>query len=153
MNRFHNVIFGQKAFIINDAKEVLIIKRKNVDIFQGYWDVPGGKIEEGDSLFQGLAREIKEEVGLKLERIILCLSTSKFEGSMGDHPQIFRNIYLCRAEGKVLLSSEHEQYKWVKALDLANYNFPEDNDFQFALKNLVHILAELNLDKSYSNLS
>ncbi len=109
MNKFNNVIFGQKAFVLKDGK-ILIIKRKDVDIFSGMWDVPGGKIESEDTLSGAIAREIKEETGLKLTKILLILSTSKFTESLGDHPTISRNIYLCRAKGEVELSSEHSEF-------------------------------------------
>jgi len=151
MNRFNNVIFGQKAFIIKDGK-ILIMRRKEADIFEGLWDIPGGKLEEEDSLFGGIAREIKEEVGLDLIKILLTLSTSKFIGSKREHPVIFRNIYLCTAAGEITLSNEHSEYLWVKPEELPNYQFPDDPDFQSALKRLPVILNEIDNKTDYSKI-
>ena len=151
MNRFNNVIFGQKAFILKDNK-ILIIKRSEVDMFLGMWDVPGGKIEENEILLEGLTREIKEEVGLTLEQISLVLTTSKFIGSKGDYPIIFRNIYLCSASGEIKLSSEHSEYKWVELDELCNYNFPNDPDFQSVIKRIPKIVSELDKGAKYSEL-
>jgi 8-oxo-dGTP diphosphatase len=151
MNRFNNVIFGQKAFIIKDNK-VLIIKRKAVDIFGGMWDVPGGKLEDEETLFKGISREIKEETGLSLTKILLVLSTSKFNSSKGDRPVIFRNIYLCSAEGEVTLSKEHSEFIWVKPEDLSKYNFPGDEDFQSVIKKMPGILKAISPDVDYSGI-
>ncbi|MBD3280787.1 NUDIX domain-containing protein [Candidatus Dojkabacteria bacterium] len=139
MNRFQNVIFGQKAFIVKGDK-LLIVKRKDVDILSGIWDVPGGKLENTDSLSEGLAREVNEETGLNLVRIRLIISTSKFVGRVGDHPTIFRNIYLCTAEGKVQLSKEHSEFKWIKLDKIDQYRFPDEDDFQASLKKLPEIV-------------
>lgn len=151
MSRFNNVIFGQKAFILSEGK-ILLIKRKEVEIFEGFWDVPGGKLEKEDSLYEGIAREIKEEVGLKLTKVLLILSTTKFEGDKEDYPTIIRNIYLCNAVGEINLSKEHSEYKWVKPEDLVNYKFPNHADLQSVLKNLPIILSEIDKEISYSEL-
>jgi 8-oxo-dGTP diphosphatase len=147
MNRFNNVILGQKAFIVNSNKEILILKRQNSEVYNDLWDVPGGKLEEGDSLLEAITREIKEETGLKLEKIIAVLSSSKFQGQASDKPIIFRNIYLVKANGDVVISSEHVEYKWIKVLDLDNYAFGNDKDLQEVLKQLPNIINNIDLSK------
>lgn len=116
------------------------------------WDVPGGKIESDDNLLEGVAREIKEEVRLKLTAIILTLSTSKFTGSMDDHPIIFRNIYLCHAEGEVKLSSEHSEFLWVKPEELKKFEFPDDQNFQSVLKRMPSIIKNYKNAVHYSEI-
>ncbi len=152
MNRFNNVIFGQKAFVVNDVGQVLILKRQKADIFTEYWDVPGGKVEEGDTLHEAIAREIKEEANLLLERVILQLSTNKFQGDVADAPIVMRNIYLCSASGEVKLSEEHSEFKWISPDELGEYTFPEDPDFQFAVAQLPTIMAKIDLAQSYSQI-
>ncbi len=147
MNRFNNVILGQKAFIVNSNKEILILKRQNSEVYNDLWDVPGGKLEEGDSLLEAITREIREETGLQLEKIITILSSSKFQGQASDKPIIFRNIYLVQAKGNVVISNEHLEYRWVRALDLGNYIFGNDKDLQEVLKQLPNIINNIDLSK------
>ncbi|GAD02881.1 NUDIX hydrolase [Agarivorans albus] len=45
--------------------ELLLVERA-IDPKKGYWDLPGGFIEYGESLEQGLQRELNEELGLEL---------------------------------------------------------------------------------------
>lgn len=47
---------------------VLLIKRKN-EPFKGKWALPGGFLEEKESLLKGALRELEEETGLGLKKI------------------------------------------------------------------------------------
>lgn len=137
MNKFNNVIFGQKAFVINQDNQLLILKRtKDTDVFHDSWDVPGGKVENDDSLYDSLVREIKEETNMELMNIITILTTSRFRGDKQDSPWIFRNTYLVEAKGEVKLSSEHSKYKWISTAEIDDYNFPTDKDFREALNTI-----------------
>lgn len=48
-----------KAVILNEKNEILVVKESGRD----WWDLPGGGLDHGESLKQGLARELFEEVG------------------------------------------------------------------------------------------
>lgn len=47
-----------KAIIFNENNEVLLVKETKRD----WWDFPGGGIDHGESIKQGLGRELNEEV-------------------------------------------------------------------------------------------
>lgn len=49
----------------NEKGEILLVKRK-VPPKKGYWDVPGGFIDFGETLEQSLKRETREELGINI---------------------------------------------------------------------------------------
>jgi len=56
------------ALITNNKGQVLLVKRGIKPKF-GYWDLPGGFLEEGEDPIQGLKREMKEELGVEIYNI------------------------------------------------------------------------------------
>ncbi|WP_163130883.1 NUDIX domain-containing protein [Agarivorans sp. Alg241-V36] len=61
---FHNMASTAGALLIFED-ELLLVERA-INPQKGYWDLPGGFIEYGESLEQGLQRELNEELGLEL---------------------------------------------------------------------------------------
>ena len=52
------------AAIVNSKDEVLVSLRKQGTHLGGYWEFPGGKLEKGESVADGLFRELKEELDI-----------------------------------------------------------------------------------------
>jgi 8-oxo-dGTP diphosphatase len=46
--------------------KILLVKRGTV-VFKGYWALPGGRVDVGESVEQAVIREVKEETGLDVE--------------------------------------------------------------------------------------
>jgi len=100
-----------KSFIVDDGK-LLIIKRRDDDVHTpGVWEIPGGRLESGESPFLGLIREVKEETGLDIE-VKNPLDVDHF--TRDDGQVITMIIFLCKAlTYTVKLSEEHTDYEWV----------------------------------------
>jgi 8-oxo-dGTP pyrophosphatase MutT (NUDIX family) len=60
-------IVSAAAIVINDQNELLLIRGPR----RG-WEMPGGQVEEGESLSQAAIRETKEESGIDIEIIRFC---------------------------------------------------------------------------------
>ncbi|RIW28743.1 NUDIX domain-containing protein [Bacillus salacetis] len=60
-------IVSAAAVVVNDRNEVLLIKGPG----RG-WEMPGGQVEEGESLKEAAIRETKEECGLDIEVTRFC---------------------------------------------------------------------------------
>lgn len=63
-----------RCYLIKDNK-VLVIKYKQGNRKKGYYDIPGGRIEEGEVPKQTAIREMKEETGIDIKNI-------KYKGMM-----------------------------------------------------------------------
>lgn len=73
------------------------------------WSIPGGKIEIGESLSEGLARECREEIGFYPESIKL-IPLQRFENKNFIYHTFYAGV---DAEFVPELNSEHCGYAWV----------------------------------------
>ncbi len=54
---------GVFTIVVNKKQEVLLVKRKDLPI----WDLPGGRVDEGELLEEAAKREVREETGYEVE--------------------------------------------------------------------------------------
>ncbi|WP_051623631.1 NUDIX hydrolase [Clostridium hydrogeniformans] len=105
------IYVASKAFIVNGSK-FLAMHRK--DTKEEWLELPGGRLEFGESLEDTLKREVFEETKLNIEQVKL-LDTWNW---VGENHEIAGVIYLCRiVEGNITLSEEHDYYKWLEIDD------------------------------------
>lgn len=105
------------AIILNKNKEILFTERSLSDDFlPGYWELPGGGIDYGETPQEALIREIKEECGLEIEIIKPIAANSYFIKDV----QRIEITFLCRVinPAGVKLSHEHSDYKWLKIAEV-----------------------------------
>lgn len=57
-----------RCYLIKD-NEVVVTKYKKGNKKEGYYDIPGGKIEEGENPKQTAIREMKEETGINIQNL------------------------------------------------------------------------------------
>jgi 8-oxo-dGTP diphosphatase len=59
------------AIISFSENKILLIKRNTIP-FKGYWALPGGRMDPGETIEQTIVREVKEETGLDavIERVV-----------------------------------------------------------------------------------
>lgn len=54
------------AGILWRKEQILVAQRPEGKNYAGYWELPGGKVEQGESLQDALARELEEELGITI---------------------------------------------------------------------------------------
>jgi len=106
-----NFAVSCKSFIVSDGK-LLIIKRMPNDVHKpGVWEIPGGRMDLGESPFRGLPREVKEEVGLDIK---VCQPLAVRHFVREDGQNITMLVFLCQPLNReVKLSQEHTEHEWI----------------------------------------
>ena len=113
--------------LINEKNEVLISLRKNKKEYDGYWEYPGGKVEDGETIEKGLIREIKEEINLEISKN--CIAPLTFAVDQYEANQTILFLYVCRKWEGSVTSLLDQKIEWVKPIDLAEYPMPISNRF------------------------
>ena len=111
------------AACIVDANEygrVLLTKRYSEhDEINNRWEFPGGVVENGESLVNALAREIKEELGLAIDvKMLLHAQINKYDYSDDSYLVMF---FECWAVGPINEANLPE-HKWVTLSHIADFN-------------------------------
>ena len=113
--------------LINEKNEVLISLRKNKKEYNGYWEYPGGKIEIGETLEQGLVREIREELNIAITNS--CIAPLTFAVDEEEMNETILFLYVCRKWDGSITSLLNQKVEWVKPIDLVQYQMPRSNLF------------------------
>lgn len=111
-----NLHVGVKALIQNSQQQYLFMRRSRAfgDEAEPHWDIPGGRIDAKEPLFEALMREIKEETNLNIGSMPKLLAAQDIFASHVDL-HVVRLTYLLKGEGIPALSDEHEEFQWLTA--------------------------------------
>lgn len=104
--------------ILKSDHEILVVKRsEDEDFYPGVWEFPGGHLEEGELIIEGLKRELKEEIsfiGDITPKITHYYDEIKKKGDIYIHNiEIDFLIEVNKDELNISLSNEHTEFKWV----------------------------------------
>jgi len=113
--------------VISENNKLLMLKGSQ----HGLWDLPGGLINEDESIKEALQREVREELGVDCEILNKAGSWSFLREK--DKKMVFVQNYTCTIQGKILLSDEHAEYAWV-SLDAVDSLQVKDKSFFEALR-------------------
>ena len=121
---------GVKGIIVNDDGKVLITQEPTNFVGGGKWELPGGKIANGEEetpLREILQREIREELGetfqVEVGRIIDVMRRPwNKPGASAD--QVMLVVFECRYQGgDIHLSHENNGFAWITAQELSGHEF------------------------------
>ena len=118
------------AAIVEDHGKYFVTRRQAGVHLEGLWEFPGGKIEPGESLADGLRRELKEELGTAVEIGEEVFSVTH------DYPDRRVELhFLSCAFLNAPVALLGQEMRWVARDDLTSLKFPPADD------ELIRVLA------------
>ena len=108
------------AIIVSEDKRIFATQRGYGD-YKGWWEFPGGKIEEGESREEALKREIMEELACPIK-------VGKFFDTIEyDYPKfhLHMDCFLCSLDSVEPSLLEHMSAKWLKLSELSEVKWLE----------------------------
>ncbi|MGH8035728.1 MAG: NUDIX domain-containing protein, partial [Lysobacterales bacterium] len=70
--------------------QFLLTSRPAGKVYEGYWEFPGGKLEQGESVEQALRRELQEEIGITIGAV------HPWKVEMVDYPHALVRLNFCK---------------------------------------------------------
>lgn len=106
--------------IINDEKKCLILSRKADDFMGGIDEIPSGKLEKDETLFEALIREVKEESNLDVTQISSYIDYFDYLSGSGKKSRQYNFVVKVNNYDEIQLT-EHDEFKW-QTLEELNAN-------------------------------
>lgn len=105
------------AAILEEGNKIMIARRAQGKHLAGYWEFPGGKIEQDETPEICLTRELKEEFEIDVK-------IGKFIGeSVFNYPN--KTIKLIAFTGQIIngkmMLNDHDKIEWIKLEEINNY--------------------------------
>ena len=114
-------IVGVGGVVIRENRVLLI--RRGREPLKGEWTIPGGMLEVGESLKDGVKREILEETGLRVRPVDVLAVLDRIQKN-GERVQYHYVIidFVCRAAGgRLKAGSDVLDARWVEREELKDY--------------------------------
>ncbi|WP_411120760.1 NUDIX domain-containing protein [Streptomyces sp. x-19] len=100
------------AAVVTDADRVLLVRRNPGDFMGGMWEVPSGKVEDGETVLEALHRETAEETGLTIETVSGYIGHFDYSNSRGGTTRQF-NFAVTVEKTELIVLTEHDAYQWA----------------------------------------
>jgi 8-oxo-dGTP diphosphatase len=109
--------FGTGIAVLKDGK-LLVVRRVKDDFLGGMYELPGGSVDEGETIEQGAIRELSEETGLKVTEFAALFQGFDYKKQNGVLVRQY-NFVVEYPGGEVKLDpGEHDDYKWIRKSEI-----------------------------------
>ena len=99
------------AAIFRDGKVLLVRRAKSPA--SGFYSLPGGRVEFGETLHTALHREVDEETALRIEIAGLAGWREVVPGAGGGGHYLIMSFAARWSSGEPVLNDEHDDFRWL----------------------------------------
>jgi 8-oxo-dGTP diphosphatase len=108
------------AAIFRDGKILLVRRARSPG--KGFYSLPGGRVEFGETLHAALHREVDEETALKIEIVGLAGWREVVPGTTDGGHYLIMSFAARWAAGEPDLNDEHDDFRWIEPDALSDLN-------------------------------
>ncbi|ROW12442.1 hypothetical protein VMCG_00825 [Cytospora schulzeri] len=117
-NRMEHIAAGAIVFSTHHTDQqdrILLVQRASHDSMPNKWEIPGGAVDDGETILAGLAREVWEESGLKVKKLEAAVWEGEvFRTTRGKHVCKFTFVVEAENSSEVKLDpNEHQDHVWA----------------------------------------
>ena len=110
----------------NHQGDLLITQRQKHQHLAGYWEFPGGKVENGETNLSALKRESLEELNHAITSALQILKIQHHYPSVSVELIVYHEV-INQSSMQLIKALENQPMKWVKKSELMHYKLPEAN--------------------------
>jgi 8-oxo-dGTP diphosphatase len=103
--------------IFRDGKVLLVRRARSPG--KGFYSLPGGRVECGESLHTALHREVDEETGLRIEIVGLAGWREVLPAATGGGHYLIMSFATRWLANEPVLNEEHNDFKWLVPEELS----------------------------------
>ena len=137
IEKYHQIHYPKEAVavvIFNEKNDILFIHNRRYTVGHLEWEIPAGKIEEGEQLEIAAEREAKEETGCELQELKYMCSQNPANGMSDAVVHVFAARVL--TESQIIDTDEVSNKRWFKEeeyLELLRTNGTKDGVSMLAI--------------------
>lgn len=120
------------AVIIKDSK--LLLLKRHEEPFNGWWDFPGGYMQENESPKETIKREIKEELGVNIQTTYIKAFPGTASWKEEKFP-VISHAFLADFDGEIKINEENSDHKWIPIKEIEKVAFDSNQDILNFIKN------------------
>lgn len=98
------------GILLNSEDQFILTTRPTGKVYAGYWEFPGGKLESSETVEQALARELEEELGIRI-----C-TAERWKCQVVDYPHAVVRLHFCKVrqwDGEIQMR-EGQSFSWQR---------------------------------------